>query len=455
MVDFKFADIGEGIHEGVILKWEYKVGDTIEEGETLVVIETDKVNAEIPAPTSGVIKSLGPDVGETVHVGETLAKIAEEGDEDTDDSSDKETKETKKESKEEVKEEKEEKEEPKKEAVSEDEEESAGVVGEISVSNDVIAAYEDDVEEKIEQKRVLATPVARKLAKDLGVDIKTVNGSGQQGRVMKEDIQKAANQSEEGSKQEERKESSSSYQAVNASLPKFDESRVRREKVSKLRETIARNMSLSKTVIPHTTVMDEVDVTKLVTFRNEQKALAEEKGVHLTYMPLIIKALTAAIHEYPQFNTSFDSETKELIYKDYINVGVAVDTPDGLIVPNIKDADKLSIFELAKELHTMKEKAGEKKIQLSDLNDGTISVTNYGIFDSTFGAPVIKFPEVAIIGIGRISKKPVVVDGEIVVRDILPLSLSIDHRVIDGGDAGRFLRTFKEYLTSPMLLLLS
>jgi len=446
MVDFKFADIGEGIHEGVILKWEYEVGDTIEEGETLVVIETDKVNAEIPAPTSGVIKSRGPEVGETVHVGETLAKIAEEGDEDAEE-------EAKEEPKEEPKEDsKEEEKQDKKAAVSEDEEETAGVVGEISVSNDVIAAYEEEVEERQENKRVLATPVARKLAKDLGVDIKTVQGSGANGRVMKEDIRKAAEQKEEPSKEQSK---GSSFETVNASLPKFDESRVRREKVSKLRETIAKNMSLSKTVIPHTTVMDEVDVSKLVEFRTEQKALASEKGVHLTYMPLIIKALTATIQEYPVFNTSYDSENKELIYKDYINVGVAVDTPDGLIVPNIKDADKLSIFDLAKELHTMKEKASEKKIQLSDLNDGTISVTNYGIFDSTFGAPVIKFPEVAIIGIGRISKKPVVVDGEIVVRDILPLSLSIDHRVIDGGDAGRFLRTFKEYLTNPMLLLLS
>jgi len=446
MVDFKFADIGEGIHEGVILKWEYEVGDTIEEGETLVVIETDKVNAEIPAPTSGVIKSRGPEVGETVHVGETLAKIAEEGDEDAEEDS---KEEPKKEAKEDTKEEEK---QDKKAAVSEDEEETAGVVGEISVSNDVIAAYEEEVEERQESKRVLATPVARKLAKDLGVDIKTIQGSGANGRVMKEDIRKAAEQKEEPSKEQSK---GSSFETVNASLPKFDESRVRREKVSKLRETIAKNMSLSKTVIPHTTVMDEVDVTKLVDFRTEQKALAEEKGVHLTYMPLIIKALTATIQEYPVFNTSYDSENKELIYKDYINVGVAVDTPDGLIVPNIKDADKLSIFDLAKELHTMKEKASEKKIQLSDLNDGTISVTNYGIFDSTFGAPVIKFPEVAIIGIGRISKKPVVVDGEIVVRDILPLSLSIDHRVIDGGDAGRFLRTFKEYLTNPMLLLLS
>jgi len=444
MIDFKFADIGEGIHEGVILKWEYKVGDTIEDGETLVVIETDKVNAEIPAPTSGVIKKLGPDVGETVHVGETLAVIAEEGDEEDTE----EPKEAKKE------EPKEAKEEPKKESVSEDEEETAGVVGEISVSNDVIAAYEEEVEERQENKRVLATPVARKLAKDLGVDIKTVKGSGANGRVMKEDIRKAAEQTQ-APKEESSSASARSFEAVNASLPKFDESRVRREKVSKLRETIAKNMSLSKTVIPHTTVMDEVDVTKLVEFRTEQKALASEKGVHLTYMPLIIKALTATIQEYPVFNTSYDSETKELIYKDYVNVGVAVDTPDGLIVPNIKDADKLSIFDLARELHTMKEKASEKKIQLSDLNDGTISVTNYGIFDSTFGAPVIKFPEVAIIGIGRISKKPVVMDGEIVVRDVLPLSLSIDHRVIDGGDAGRFLRTFKEYLTNPMLLLLS
>jgi len=430
MVDFKFADIGEGIHEGVILKWEYAVGDTIEEGETLVVIETDKVNAEIPAPTSGVIKELGPDVGETVHVGETLAKILEDGEEDTSKPSNESKKETKAEQKE----------EPKKEAVSEAEEETAGVVGEITVSNDVIAAYEEEIEEKIEQKRVLATPVARKLAKDLGVNIKTIKGSGLQGRIMKDDIRKAA-QSNESKPEQTAAQSGASYQSVSAQLPKFDESRTRREKVSKLRETIARNMSLSKTVIPHTTVMDEVDVTKLVAFRNEQKALAEEKGVHLTYMPLIIKALTAAMHEYPVFNTSYDSETKELIYKDYINVGVAVDTPDGLIVPNIKNADKLSIFDLAKEL--------------SDLNDGTISVTNYGIFDSTFGAPVIKFPEVAIIGIGRISQRPVVVDGEIVVRDTLPLSLSIDHRVIDGGDAGRFLRTFKEYLTSPMLLLLS
>ena len=443
MVDFKFADIGEGIHEGVILKWEYAVGDTIEEGETLVVIETDKVNAEIPAPVSGVIKSLGPDVGETVHVGETLAKILEEGDDEKDEPS--KEKETPKETP---------KDESKKEAVSEDEEETAGVVGEITVSNDVIAAYEDEVEERKEQKRVLATPVARKLAKDLGVDIKVVKGSGEQGRVMKDDIKKAAEESKSTSSKTDAS-SSATYQSVNAQLPKFDESRTRREKVSKLRETIAKNMSISKTVIPHTTVMDEVDVTELVKFRNEQKGLADEKGVHLTYMPLIIKALTATIHEHPKFNTSYDSETKELIYKEYINVGIAVDTPDGLLLPNIKDADKLSIFDLAKDLSTMKEKANEKKIQLSDLNDGTISVTNYGIFDSTFGVPVIKFPEVAIIGIGRISKKAVVVDGEIVVRDTLPLSLSIDHRVIDGGDAGRFLRTFKEYLTSPMLLLLS
>ena len=443
MYDFKFADIGEGIHEGNILKWEVEVGGTIEEGETLVVIETDKVNAEIPSPVSGTIKKLGPAVGETVHVGETLALIDDgEGDDEADasaaDTAD-----------------------AKAEPIAEGEEENAaGVVGSIEVSSEVIAASEEEEEDEApERKRVLATPVARKLAKDLGVDINTVKGTGENGRVLKDDIRKAAETS---------KPSASAQPAQGAPAPQvnvtpFQESavasgapaRTRREKISKLRKTIAENMTISKTVIPHTTVMDEIVVSDLVDLRSAQKALAEQQGVKLTYMPFIVKALTLTLKEFPVFNSSFDHNTDELIYKNYYNIGIAVDTPDGLIVPNIKDADQKGIFKLAEELQNMKEKALNKKITLEDLRDGTMSITNYGVFDSTFGAPVIKYPEVAIIGIGRINKKPVVENDEIVVRHVLPLSLSIDHRVIDGGDAGRFLRTFKSYLKDPMLLLLS
>ncbi|MEC9485538.1 MAG: dihydrolipoamide acetyltransferase family protein [Candidatus Izemoplasma sp.] len=444
-MNFKFADIGEGIHEGVILEWKYKVGDTIEEGETLVIVETDKVNAEIPSPVTGDIKTLGPDAGEEIHVGETLAIIDDGEGDDEDEAA------TVKDS-----DQKDDTSNDESSSESAEEEKGAGVVGSIEVSNDVIASSTEGEEEdeEIVNKRVLATPVARKLAKDLGVDIKTIKGSGKNGRVMKDDIYQAAEKNGPQSDKETSSKGSKRIQ-VDASLPNFDENRTRREKISKLRQTIADNMTTSKTVIPHTTVMDEVIVEALVQFREENKSLAKERDVHMTYMPFIIKALTKTLEEYPRFNSSFDYDKSEIIYKNYMNIGVAVDTPDGLIVPNIKDADKRGVFGLAKELSTLKEKANNKKIQLEDLRDGTISITNYGVFDSTFGAPVIKYPEVAILGIGRISEKPVAVDGEVVIKHVLPLSLSIDHRVIDGGDAGRFLRTFKSYLKNPMLLLLS
>lgn len=423
MYDFKFADIGEGIHEGNILKWEAQIGDIIEEGNVLVVIETDKVNAEIPSPVTGKIRKLGPAVGEVVHVGETLALIDDGTSEPSLDT-------------------------PKGEPISEgDEENAAGVVGEIEVSNDVIASSEEtQTTQQNQSKRVLATPVARKLAKDLGIDIKTVQGTGENGRVMKNDIYKASEQAPS---------QTSTFVSQDVPAPIISKERTNRVKISKLRKTIAENMSLSKTIIPHTTVMDEIIVSELVNLRNSQKDRALEKGYKLTFMPFIIKALTQSLNEYPIFNSSFDHTTDEVIYKNYMNIGVAVDTPDGLIVPNIKNADQKSILTLSQELQTLKEKAMNKKITLEDLKDGSMSITNYGVFDSTFGAPVIKYPEVAIIGIGRIMKKPVVVNDEIVIREVLPLSLSIDHRVIDGGDAGRFLKTFKAYLQDPMLLLMS
>lgn len=416
MYDFKFADIGEGIHEGVILEWKFKIGEKVDEGETIVIIETDKVNAEIPSPTSGVIKQLGPNIGQTIHVGETIAII--------DDGSNN---------------------KPSVTAITEgDEENAAGVVGTIEVSSEVIASSNEHESKPstINTTKILATPVARKLAKDLGVDITNIKGTGLNGRVMKSDIYEA------------QKEPVSNI-SKSIAVPSSDPSRTRREKISKLRKTIAENMTLSKQMIPHTTVMDEVIISDLVSLRKSQKEILKEKGINLTYLPFIIKALTSSLKEHPIFNSSFDHTTDEIIYKNYMNIGIAVDTKDGLIVPNIKDADKLSILDLAKVLSNIKEKSENRTFTLTDLQDGTLSITNYGIFDSTFGAPVIKYPEVAIIGIGRIAKKPVVINDEIVIEYVLPLSLSIDHRVIDGGDAGRFLKTFKSYLKNPLMLLMS
>lgn len=423
MYDLKFADIGEGIHEGQILKWYYKVGDKVKEGETLVVIETDKVNAEIPSPVDGTIVKLGAEVGEIIHVGETLVII----DDGSGASLDNQT---------------EEKDDPKKEVVDE---EGAGVVGELEVSDEVIAPATHQ-ETTQTPKQILATPLARKLAHDLGVDITKVIGTGENNRVMKTDI---LGYYEQTQKPQEKS------QPAPVSMPKIAGEGIRREKITKLREAIVKSMTTSKAIIPHTTLMDELDVSELVKFRKEQKEIAEQMGIKLTYLPFIIKAVTKTIEEYPIFNSSFDHETNEIIYKDFINIGIAVDTPDGLIVPNIKNAHQKSIYQLANELTELAQAARNRTLSLDQIQNGTFTITNYGAVDSTFGVPVIKHPEVAILGIGKIHKKPIVRNNEIVIADILPLSMAVDHRIIDGADAGRFMMRFKELLKNPILLLLS
>lgn len=416
MYNFKFPDIGEGIHEGRLLKWFYQEGEKVKEGETLCLVETDKVNAEIPSPVSGVLTKQGVQVGETIHVGETLVLI--------EDSTASKPVETKK-------------------MVAVDEADSTGVVGQLEVSSEIIAPSQDVSLEQASNKKVLASPLARQLAKDHNIDITSLKGSGDYGRVLKTDVEQAMNVLKAPLKPE---------------LPKvsmnFSEG-TRRVPITTIRKAIVNAMTLSKQIIPHTILMDELDVTELVKLRTEQKASALEAGVHLTYMPFIIKALTKTLKEFPIFNASFDHEKGEIIYKDFIHIGFATDTPDGLIVPNIKHADQLSIFELANELKDLQTKAINKTLQLKDIQNGTFTVTNYGAFDATFGAPIIKYPEVAIMGIGKIAPKPIVKNNEIVIAQVMPISFAVDHRIIDGADAGRFAMKFKSYLSNPVFMLLS
>lgn len=421
MLEFKFADIGEGIHEGQILKWLVKEGDIVKDGDTLCLVETDKVNAEIPSPVNGKIVKLMANVGDTIEVGDVLVTIDDGSNtSDVNMMSDNTN-----------------------EVTKENDEESAGVIGELEVSSEVIETSEETSTKDTKTNKVLATPVARKLAKDLGVDINTIKGTGIQGRVMKEDIYKAAQQDK-------------TIETPKIEVPKLEfTEEVERVKISKLRKTIAKNMALSKAIIPHTSSMDEFDVTELVKFRKTQKEMALSKNIRLTYMPFIVKAVVLALKEFRIFNSSFDIENEEIIYKNYYNIGIAVDTNDGLIVPVIKNADKLGLLDIAKELQEITEQTRNRTVSLDKLQDGTFTITNYGAGGMSFGVPIIKYPEVAILGIGLITKKPVVVDDEIVIRDILPISMSYDHRVIDGGDAGRFLQRLKEYLQDPMLLLLS
>jgi pyruvate dehydrogenase E2 component (dihydrolipoamide acetyltransferase) len=432
MYKFKFPDIGEGITEGKILKWFVNSGDSVKEGDSLFLVETDKVNAEIPSPVSGIVTSTKAKEGEIIYVGNVVIEIETSEDVLESTSSLNETIDTA--------------------SKAIDEGETAGVVGELEVSSQIIAiSHEEKSTPKDESSiKILATPVARKLAKDLGIDIHKIKGTGPVGRIMKEDIYLA---SEEKVTTKPITVTPTTHSILIPEL-KFS-GEVERVPLTMLRKTIAKNMVLSKSVIPHATAMDEIDVSKLVAFRAQSKTMAIEQGIHLTYMPFIIKAVTLALKDYPMFNASYDDKTEELVLKKYYNIGVAVDTPDGLLVPVIKDSDKKGILPVAKELSLLSEKAKNKTLTLDTLQNGTFTITNYGAIGATSGIPVIKHPEVAILGVGKIAKKPVVIDNEIVIRDILTITLCIDHRVIDGGDAGRFLGRLKAYLDDPMLLVLS
>lgn len=433
--DFKFADIGEGIHEGTILEWLVKVGDVVEEGQTLVIVETDKVNAELPSPVAGKVLETGKAEGELINVGETVVLIQ------TGDLSAPVTLATN-----DV-------------AVEEEKEESAGVVGEIEVSSDIIgSSYEAPVAKKLNAK-ALATPVARKLARDLGLDINEIAGSGENGRVLKADIESFNNakgaQPKVQPQQDVQVQTSSAGSHINLPSVKMPAGDVEVVKISRMRKSISDAMSVSKTLVPHTVLMDEINVQALVDFRNEAKLVAADKGIKLTYMALIAKAVIIAIKDFPIFNASFNHETDELYMKKDINLGFAVDTQEGLIVPNIKKAESLSVFELASSVDELAKKAIDRKLQLPEITGGSFTITNFGSIGIGYGTPVIFHPELAILGVGKIAQKPVVENGEIVAAPVLPLSLAVDHRIIDGADGGRFLMRIKELLQNPTLLMLS
>lgn len=450
MFNVKFADIGEGIHEGIVFKVNVEPNSMVEEGETLFLVETDKVTAEIPSPVSGKVTAVNNEEGDQIHVGETIIVI-DDGEagvrsnmagEDTEMA---EAQVAPPPTPEHVEE------RPAVEASVESVEEqgSTSVVGEIEVSSEVIPSSQEGVVAKAKEAvkhKILATPVARKLAKDLGVNIQEVTGTGPAGRVMKADIYAAHDNKEK---------SVTSHVREDKGAPVYDKNRITRQAMTMIRKTIAEHMVQSKFTIPHTAVMDEVDVTDLVAFRNDSKSLAEAEGIKLTYLSLIIKATSIALRKHPIVNASIDMDAHELLIKHYVNMGIAVDTPQGLMVPVIKDADQKGVLEIAEAIADLSSRTKEKALQLDELQDSTFTITNYGAFGSSFGVPVINYPDAAVLGIGAIVKKPVVIEDDIVVRHILPLSMSFDHRVMDGADAGRFMTTLKKLLSTPHLLLLS
>jgi len=426
---FKFPDIGEGLEEGKIIEWYVDKGQSVSSGDPLVKMETDKVVTDIPSPKSGVISQRFGAVGETVHVGNALVEIDIEGVNGV----------AAVEAAAEV---------PAPPSAKVVEEKGFGVVGTIEVAGD--GAYlpssgeglqtQAPVSHSDRARKVLATPVARAMAKDLGVDINLLSGSGPAGRVTKKDVEKAAHQSNPPAPSQ-------------ATLAIPTGSGVRYEPLSMIRKTIAKNMTRSKQNAVHMSVMDEVEASELVAARQRLKPRFEALGLKLSYLPFIIKAVSLALREHHILNAELDLENERIIHKDHINIGIAVDTDDGLVVPVIRDADQLSIQELAARINDFSVRAPKRQLSLDELKGGTFSITSYGSIGGYFAVPVINYPQAAIFGIGRLTQKPVIKDGQIAIGNVLPISMSVDHRIVDGGEVARFLNLVLEYLKDPLLML--
>ncbi len=407
---FRFPDVGEGITEGEIVKWHVKEGDEVKEDQTLAELETDKAVVEIPSPYKGTILKIHFKEKDIIKVGEVLVTIGKKG-------------ETLQEA----------------EAVSSDkaspieEKPAHGIVGEI-------------VENDKEIKDISATPKVRRMAKKMGVDIKTVMGSGPSGRIIEKDIQKATEQSIPPK---------SEKKAAFKIISKYDfYGTIERLPLRGIRRATAKRMVESVSKAAHVCHMDEADVTELVKIRGELKGKAEEQNIKLTYLPFIIKAVVASLKAHPLLNAAMDEDKEEIIIKKYYNIGVAVDIPDGLIVPVVKSVDQKTLFMLAEEIQNLAKSARDRTLDMADLKGGTFSITNVGMIGGEFATPLINFPEVAILATMKIADRARVANGAVVVKKTLPLCLAFDHRVIDGAEVARFMNDLINLLENPSLLLI-
>jgi pyruvate dehydrogenase E2 component (dihydrolipoamide acetyltransferase) len=388
--DFKLPDLGEGITEAEIRKWLVREGDTVAEHQAVVEVETDKAVVEVPSPRTGRVTRLYRKEGEIVHVGEPLLALAEA-----------------------------------RETVAAPEAaaerpRSVGIVGVLPEAGEAVTA------------EILATPQVRALAREMGINLAEIRGTGPRGSITRDDLQAAAGPVE--------KPGSDDYGPVER-LP-----------LRGIRRTIARNLITSQQLTAFVTGMEEADVTDLWELKVREAQELSHREIHFTLLPVIIKAVQHALAEHPFLNASLDEQTEEIVLRKYCNIGIAVDTADGLMVPVLRDVGKKSALELAEELNRLGERARARTITLQELKGSTFTISNYGQFGGTYSTPIINYPDAAILGCGRVADRPWVVNGEIKVRKILHLSLTFDHRLTDGADATRFLAKVVRFLEDPALL---
>ncbi len=415
--EFKLPDIGEGVVEGEIVRWIVKEGESVREDQPIVEVMTDKATVEITSPKSGVIEKIPNKEGSVVPVGGVLCVIGEG------------------------------KGAPKKEAAPAAAPAPARAERPGAPKAEPAApasAPPPTASPNRGNGLVLATPATRKMAREMGVDIRAVQGTGPHGRITRDDVKRST----DGGKAAP---APARPAAAPAPAAAGAEERVA---LRGLRKRIAEAMVKSKFTAPHFTYIEEVDVTELVTLREEAKAIAQAKGVKLTYLPFVVKALIQGLRQFPMMNASLDEAKGEIVLKRYYHIGIATHTTNGLLVPVVRDADKKTILAIASEISDLSERARGGKATSDELRGSTFTITSTGNVGGVLATPIINHPEVAIMGVHVIKDRPAVRNGQIVARKMMNLSLSFDHRVIDGQIGAEFTNVVKQYLEEPKLLLL-
>lgn len=422
--EYRFPELGEGLHEGEIIKMHIKVGDKVTDDDIVMEVQNDKAVIEVPCPVNGTVQEVFGTDGAIFRVGQVVAVIDAEGDV------------------------------PEQEGSHEAEAEAAQ--GGADTSAAPVSSNGASAAPAAPDREVLATPSVRKFAREQGIDITQVVGTGNAGKITREDVEAfknggAAPAPAAAASTEVTVQASPATSAPTAIPVGGDEERV---PFKGIRKAISNAMVKSAYTAPHVTIMDEVDVTDLVDFRKRMKPVAEKKGIKVTYLPFIVKALVAASRKFPALNASIDEVNNEIVYKKHYDIGIATDTDNGLIVPVIKDADRKSIWMIAEAISDLALRGREGKLSAAEMKGSTISISNIGSAGGMFFTPIINYPEVAILGTGRISEKPVVKNGEIVVAPVMALSLSFDHRLIDGATAQNFMNYIKQLLGNPEMLVM-
>ncbi|WJQ84326.1 dihydrolipoamide acetyltransferase family protein [Brevibacillus brevis] len=429
MVEFKLPDVGEGMHEGEIVKVLVRTGESVQQDQPLLEVQTDKVNAELSAPVTGIIRDIFIAEGETVEVGTTLLVI---------------------------------------DAGTEVEVKTETKHPEKVVNPDKTVNF---TPARADHRRSLATPYVRQLAREMKLDIELVTGTGAAGRVTEEDLRQFANRLQKSAPAKFPTSATGNERLLEASTvavetepvvqPKTgtatravtsSQGGIERLPLKGIRKKIAEHMVKSVTIIPHVTSVDELEMDQLRALRETLRPHAEKRNIKLTFLPFFIKALVIALKEFPTLNASIDERTNEILLKRFYHIGIATDTPEGLIVPVIKDADNKSIFQLAEEIDQLARLARDGKLTMEHITGGTFTISNVGSIGGLQATPIINHPEVAIISLHKMEKRWVVREDEGVIRWMMNLSLSFDHRLIDGVTAVRFTNRIKELLEDPNLL---